>query len=103
MAFHGPEDQCRPARRAVCQILDRLSGIGAIAIAIDAEHYEAAEQLGREFSDDLRLLLDDLGLGESDGEPVALTSSPALLRRALPRMSELAKASVRAELQQEGN
>lgn len=74
------------------QVLDRLGGIGDIAVAIDAESYETAERLGREFSDDLALLLDDLGLGDSDGEPVALTSPPAVLRRVLPRLSALAKA-----------
>lgn len=43
------------------QILDRLSGIGDIELAIQLENYDAAERLGREYSDDLRLLLDDLG------------------------------------------
>ena len=74
------------------QILDRLSAIGDIEIAIGAKNYETAERLGREFCDDLRLLLDDLGLGEGDGEPVEITSPPAVLRRVLPRLRELAEA-----------
>lgn len=74
------------------QILDRLSGIGDIEIAIDAEDYDRAERLGREFSDDLRLLLDDLGLGDGSGDPVELSSPPAMLRRVLPRLRELAEA-----------
>jgi len=74
------------------RILDRLSGIGDITIAIDSENYETAERLSREFSDDLRLLLDDLGLGNGNGEPVALSSPPEVLRRVLPRLSELARA-----------
>jgi hypothetical protein len=74
------------------QVLDRLSGIGDIAIAIGAENYDTAERLGREFSDDLRLLLDDLGLGDGSGVPVDLTSPPEILRRILPRLSESAKA-----------
>jgi hypothetical protein len=74
------------------QVLDRLSGIGDIEIAIGVKDYDTAERLGREFSDDLRLLLDDLGLGESNGEPVALSSPPEVLLRVLPRLLELAEA-----------
>ena len=73
------------------QLLDRLSGIGDIELAIQAEKYDAAERLGREYSDDLLLLLDDLGVGPGDGEPVQLTSPPDLLRRVLPRLRQLAE------------
>jgi hypothetical protein len=73
------------------QILDRLSGIGDIEIAIRAEKYDAAERIGREYSDDLRLLLDDLGIGDGSGEPVKLTAPPEVLRRVLPRLRELAE------------
>jgi hypothetical protein len=66
------------------QILDRLSGIGDIEVAIQSENYDAAERIGREYSDDLRLLLDDLGIGDGDGEPVELTAPPEVLRRILP-------------------
>ncbi|HYJ22942.1 MAG TPA: hypothetical protein VEW07_13080 [Solirubrobacterales bacterium] len=68
------------------QILDRLSGIGDIEVAIQARDFENAERIGREYSDELRLLLDDLGLGDGSGEPVELTAPPELLRRALPRL-----------------
>jgi hypothetical protein len=68
------------------QILDRLSGIGDIETAIEAERYEDAERIGREYSDDLRLLLDDLGIGDGDGEPVELTTPPQVLGRVLPRL-----------------
>jgi hypothetical protein len=74
------------------QILDRLSGIGDIELAIQFGHYDDAERLGREYSDDLRLLLDDLGLGHGNGEPVELTSPPEVLRRVLPRLRELAES-----------
>lgn len=73
------------------QILDRLSGIGDIELTIQSENYTAAERLSREYSDDLRLLLDDLGFGEGDGEPVELTAPPEVLCRVLPRMRELAE------------
>jgi hypothetical protein len=72
------------------QILDRLSGIGDIEVAIQAENYGDAERIGREYSDDLRLLLDDLGVGEGNGEPVELSVPTAVLRRVLPRLRELA-------------
>jgi hypothetical protein len=68
------------------QILDRLSGIGDIEMAIEARNYDAAERIGREYSDDLRLLLEDLGIGE----PIELTVPSEVLRRVLPRLRELA-------------
>jgi len=74
------------------QILDRLSGIGDIEVAIRAENYEIAERLGREYSDDLRLLLDDLGLGDRAREPVELSAPAEVLRRVLPRLRQLAQA-----------
>jgi hypothetical protein len=73
------------------QILDRLSGIGDIEIAIESENYDAAERLGREHSDYLLLLLDGLGLGDGDGEPIELTTSPEVLHRILPRLRDLAE------------
>jgi hypothetical protein len=74
------------------QILDRLSGIGDIEIAVQAAKFETAERLGRAYSDDLRLLVNDLGFGHGDGELVELTSPPDLLRRALARLRDLAEA-----------
>jgi hypothetical protein len=73
------------------QILDRLSGIGDIEIAIEAKRYDDAERIGRDYSDDLRLLLDDLGVGDGAGKPVALVTPPDVLRRVLPRLRELAE------------
>jgi hypothetical protein len=73
------------------QILDRLSGIGDIELAIQAENYDDAERIGRDYSDDLRRLLDDLGIGDGDGKPVALVTPPDVLRRVLPRLRERAE------------
>jgi hypothetical protein len=73
------------------QILDRLSGIGDIEMAIQAERYDDAERIGRDYSDDLRLLLDDLGIGDGEGKPVALVTPPDVLRRVLPRLRERAE------------
>jgi hypothetical protein len=84
------------------QILDRLTGIGDIEIAIQTEKFEAAERLGQEFSDDLQLLVNDLGFGAGGGTgPIELTTQPKVLRRALPRLRDLAagySASQEAEL-----
>lgn len=83
------------------QILDRLSGIGDIEAAIQAQNYDTADRIGREYSDDLRLLLDDLGIGDGGGEAVELTAPPEVLRRILPRLRELAvnhTASLEPEL-----
>lgn len=71
------------------QILDQLSGIGDIEIAIQAEKFENAERLSLEFSDYLQLLL-NIGFGESDGEPVELTLAPEVVRRAFVRLRDLA-------------
>lgn len=72
------------------QLLDRLSGIGDIWLAIDAEDFEGADRLGREFIEDLTLISDDLGWGEGNRDPVELTTPPEILRRALSRHCDLA-------------
>ena len=72
------------------QILDRLTGIGDIEIAIRAGNLEAADQLAREYVDDLQLLVNDLGVGEGTGETVELITPPEVLRRVLVRLRELA-------------
>jgi hypothetical protein len=88
------------------QILDRLSGVGDVWLAVCAENYGAAERLGRTYADDLRLLLDDLGWGEGTGEAIELTTAPDILRRALTRLRDAASGldasqqKERAEVQQ---
>jgi hypothetical protein len=72
------------------QILDRLSGIGDVWLAVSAKDYEAATRLGREYSDDLRLLLDDLGWGDGPGRSIALSAPPDVLRRVFSRLRETA-------------
>jgi hypothetical protein len=67
-------------------ILVNLSGIGDVWIAVSQEDYDAADRLGRAFSDDLRLVLDDLGWGEGGGEPVELRTPPDVLRRVFKRL-----------------
>jgi hypothetical protein len=74
------------------QVLDHLSGIGDLWLAIDAGDYKVADSLGHAFVDDLRLLLDDLGWpGRSalsgDGS-VALAMPAEDLRRVIERLRE---------------
>jgi hypothetical protein len=71
------------------RILDRLSGIGDVWLAANSQDFTAAERLGREYSDELRLVLDDLGWGDGpDSDPVELESSPDVLRRVFARLRD---------------
>lgn len=82
------------------QILSRISEIDDVRLALRQEDYDTG-RLGGEYSDDLRLLVDDLGFGEGGEGPIELTSSPQILRRALVRHREIAErhaAGLRSEL-----
>lgn len=72
------------------QILDRLSGIGDIWLAVCAENYDAADRLAQTYADDLRLVLDDLGWGEGQADTIELTTPPDILRRVLTRLRDMA-------------
>lgn len=77
--------------------LDHLSGLGDLAMVIEAGDYEEASRLGRDFCDDLRFVLDDLGWGEGPGETVELTTPPDVLSRLLPRLESQAREAERQE------
>jgi hypothetical protein len=81
-----------PAQRDALydQILERLSGIGDVWIAAKSEDFEVADRLGRDYSDDLRLVLDDLGWGEGPGGAVRLQTPPEVLRRVFSRLQDTA-------------
>lgn len=64
-------------------LVDRLPGIDDVWLAVQSKEWSKAQQLGREFSDLLRLLVDDLGWGEGREEPVELTTPPDVLQRAI--------------------
>jgi hypothetical protein len=76
-------------------ILGDLSGIGDVWTVVCAENFEAADRLGRQYSDELRLILDDLGWGEGTGQSVELTTSPDVLQRVFPTASQLRQGSGR--------
>ena len=78
-------------------ILDRLSGIGDVWRAIEGEEYEVATSLGWEFSDALRLVLEDLGWGEGPGRSIQLNAPPDVLRRMFERLREAAAGQRDAE------
>lgn len=82
------------------ELYARLSGIDDLWLAAEAKDYERADRVAREFSDDLRLILGDLGWGEGAGEPLELATPPDVLRRVLTRMQEGAEA-IQAMEQQE--
>lgn len=68
------------------QLFARLSGLDEVWTAAQLGEYERADRVAREFSDDLRLLLDDLGWDEGSGEPLELATPPEVLRRVCTRM-----------------
>lgn len=73
------------------RILLHLSGIDAVWLAIRRRDFARADRLSQEFCDELHLVMEDLGWGDKQGdEPVELTSSSEVLRRAFGRMRDIA-------------
>ncbi len=71
------------------EIVERLSGIDDVRLAVEKEDYEAAQRLGIAFSDALRLVTEDLGWGEkAPAEAIDLNTPPDVLRRALTRIRD---------------
>lgn len=79
------------------QIMERLSGIGDVWLAASAQNFDLASRLAREFSDDLRLIVDDLEFGEGTGTSVELVTPPVVLRRVLTRLCASAIDQDKAE------
>jgi hypothetical protein len=79
------------------QIVVRLSGIDEVWMAVEAEDYAQAERVGREFSDNLRLILDGLGWGAGSGGALELATPPDVLRRVCTRLRGRAEAQRRME------
>ncbi len=71
------------------EIVVRLSGIDAFYRSIQAEDFEKAEQLAREYSDYMLFLLTDLGWGESSAAHARvfeLTTDPQVVYRVMGRL-----------------
>jgi hypothetical protein len=79
-------------RNLLCDdILVHLSGIGDIEMAVNKKDYETARRLGLAFSDQLRLMSEDLGWEEeAPAERIELRTPPDVLRRALSRLRDVA-------------
>jgi hypothetical protein len=85
----------RAQRDAIYEmVVTHLAGIGDVWICVDRREFAAAERLGRDFAEDLRLL-EDLGWAETvDSETVALTVPSNELTRTLARLHKDAAGSL---------
>lgn len=72
------------------RIVVHLSGIDGVYRAVEDEDWAAAQELGQEFSDLLRLVCEDLGWGSEAGETLALSTPPDVLARAAGVLRDLA-------------
>jgi hypothetical protein len=83
-------------------VLTHLSGIDGLWLAIMREDYATADRLGREFTDDLTLILDDLGWGDESSDaskPIELTTQTDVLHRVLGQLRSRAEQHARVELE----
>jgi hypothetical protein len=83
-------------------VVDHLSGLGDLLLALDQKDFVRARRLAQEFSDDLLFLLNDLGFGDETDADAALhlTTKPSILRRLLGRLRDRALAADRAEAEE---
>jgi hypothetical protein len=76
-------------------ITARLTGVNDVCIEYQHDNFEAAQQLSGEFSDDLRVLHDDLGWGETPSESIQLNAPRDVWERTLSRIQEIAQSDLR--------
>jgi hypothetical protein len=81
------------------RILDRLSGIGDVLLAVSSDDFPTADRLGREYSDELMLVCDGLGWGARSGSAVIELSNarPELLLRVFARLRDDAASEREAQ------
>lgn len=80
------------------RIMIHLSGIDRVWLAARHKDFEEADRLGRQVCDELHLLLDDLGWGDTRGEdPVELTTAPEVVRRVVEFLRDQAEAEAVTE------
>jgi hypothetical protein len=72
------------------ELLTHLNGIDDLRLAIEEEDFEKADRLAREFSDDIRLILDGIGWGEQGPDSVEIRIAPSDLRRIMTRLRDQA-------------
>lgn len=68
--------------------------MGSATFGWRPENYEAAERLGREYSDDLQLVLNDFGWGDGPSGTVELTTPSNVLRRVFSRPCDTAARQI---------
>ena len=85
----------RAQRDAIYEVvLNHLTGIGDVWIAVQSRDFDYARELGVDFGDDLRLL-EDLGWSdEAESETVTLTMPRDQLARAVARLHRRASDSL---------
>lgn len=74
------------------RVLIHPSRIESVWVAAHHRDYTAAERLGRQHSDELLIVLDDLGWGDPQGRAVVIASPPDLLRRVTESLCEVEEA-----------
>jgi|tagenome__1003787_1003787.scaffolds.fasta_scaffold20806280_2 hypothetical protein len=72
------------------RIVLRLNGIGDVHTVVEHEDWEAAQRLGSEFSDLLRLVCTDLGWGSDSGGERTLSTPTDVLARAILAIARMA-------------
>ena len=72
--------------------MDHLAGADRVWLAARHHDHEEADRLGRLVSEELLFVIDDLGWGDTRGEPVVLTSPPDLVRRVVVSLRDMASA-----------
>lgn len=91
---YGPRDAPRITagqRDAIYrQILDQLRNAGDLSLLVEQDAPGAAKRLAREVTDDLQLVLDGLGWGETSSADVELDLPSPQLRRTFARLRERA-------------
>ena len=75
-------------------VLDHLSGLGDLGLAISQGDFAAAEQMGIEFGEDLRLM-EDLGWDSAPRQEADLTMPPEDLIEVLMRLKSDAEGGLR--------
>jgi hypothetical protein len=78
------------------RIVLRLNGIGDVHTVVQQENWEAAQRLGTEFSDLLRLVYTDLEWGEGERRERTLNTPADVLARAAQALERLHQKTVRS-------
>lgn len=72
-------------------LLDRISAIGDVWIAVCAGHYDVANRLALAYADELRFIADDIAWGDDPpSDPIELKTPPDVLKRVLGRLRDIA-------------